>query len=117
MSQIFEIENNYRSDHSPVVLCIEKNEFLKGKGIWKFNNALLADKEYIKIVKQIVIDIKKQYSCFVYDKVNIFSKPDDNIQFTISDQLFLNNLLIEIRGKTISYSAYIKKRTFLTAGF
>lgn len=71
MSPMIKIENSYRSDHSPVVLCIKKNEFLKGKGIWKFNDSLLTDKEYIKIVKQIVIDIKKQYSCFVYNKDNI----------------------------------------------
>lgn len=35
----------------------KKNEFLKGKEIWKFNNFLLTEKEYIKIVKQIFIDI------------------------------------------------------------
>nr|XP_034320385.1 uncharacterized protein LOC105331900 isoform X1 [Crassostrea gigas] len=110
MSPMIKIENSYRSDHSPVVLFIKKNEFLKSKRIWKFNNSLLTEKEYIKIVKQIVIDIKKQYSCFVYDKDNISSVPDDNIQFTISDQLFLDTLLMEIRGKTISYSTYIKKK-------
>lgn len=57
MSPMIKIENRYRSDHSPVVLCIKKNEFLKDKGIWKINNSLLTDKECIKIVKQIVIDI------------------------------------------------------------
>lgn len=54
---MIKIENSYRSDHSPVVLCIKKNEFLKDKGIWKINNSLLTDKECIKIVKKIVIDI------------------------------------------------------------
>jgi len=29
--------------------------------------------------------------------------------FTINDQLFLEVLLMEIRGKTISYSSYLKK--------
>ena len=32
------------------------------------------------------------------------------IQFTISHQLFLETLLMEIRGKTISHSAYKKKK-------
>lgn len=40
MSPMIKIENSYRSDHSPVVLFIKKNEFLKGKGLWKFNNSL-----------------------------------------------------------------------------
>ena len=35
---------------------------------------------------------------------------NDLIQFTISHQLFLETLLMEIRGKTISYSAYKKKK-------
>lgn len=38
------IENSYMSDHSLIVLCTKKNNFIKGKGIWKFNNPLLADK-------------------------------------------------------------------------
>ena len=32
----------------------------------------------------------------------------------ISDQLFLEILLIEIRGQTVSYSAYKKKQKLLT---
>ena len=35
---------------------------------------------------------------------------NDLIQFTIPHQLFLETLLMEIRGKTISYSAYKKKK-------
>ena len=42
---------------------------------------------------------------FVEDNNN-----NDTIQFTISHQLFLEMLLMEIRGKTISYSAYKKER-------
>ena len=32
-----------------------------------------------------------------------------DIQFTINDQLFLDTLLMEIRGKTISYASYKAK--------
>ena len=35
--------------------------------------------------------------------------PPDILQFTINDQLFLDTLLMEIRGKSISYSSYKKK--------
>jgi hypothetical protein len=34
---------------------------------------------------------------------------DNDIQFTINEQLFLDTLLIEIRGKAISYSSYITR--------
>ena len=45
----------------------------------------------------------------VYDMENIENIKNDSIQFTINDQLFLEMLLLEIRGKTISYSSFIKK--------
>ena len=32
--------------------------------------------------------------------------PDQEIQFTLNDQLFLDVLLMELRGKAISYSSY-----------
>lgn len=47
----------------------------------------------------------------MYNIDNISSVPDDNIQFIISDQLFLDTLLMEITRKTISYSTYIKIKT------
>ena len=47
----------------------------------------------------------------------MYAKPNQNIQdidnsdlqFKINDQLFFETLLMEIRGKTISYSSLIKK--------
>ena len=41
---------------------------------------------------------------------NIKNIPDNEIQFLISDQLFLETLLMELRGKSISYSSYKKKQ-------
>ena len=35
---------------------------------------------------------------------------NDLIQLTINDQLFLETLLMEIRGKTISYSSFKSKK-------
>jgi hypothetical protein len=40
----------YRSDHSPVYLTFQFTEYESGKGTWKFNNRLLLDEEYIKII-------------------------------------------------------------------
>ena len=106
-----EILPSYRSDHSTVVLSIEINDFVKGKGLWKFNVSLLKDKAYINTVKKCIIDTKEQYMLPVYntefikDNIN-----NDMVEFTISHKLFLEMLLMEIRGKTISYSAYRKKK-------
>ena len=36
--------------------------------------------------------------------------PESDLQFSINDQLFLDTLLIEIRGETISYSSHKKKQ-------
>ena len=52
-------ENSYRSDHSPVVLLCILTELKKGRGIWKFNNSLLTDKDYIQLINELIISIKK----------------------------------------------------------
>ena len=41
---------------------------------------------------------------------NIDTISNEDIQFTINDQLFLETLLMEIRGKTISYASFKKKQ-------
>ena len=40
----------YRTDHSGIILKLNQNE--KGRSYWKFNNSLLRDTEYIKLVKK-----------------------------------------------------------------
>ena len=48
MVQANDILASYKSDHSPVVLSLKLDNFTHGKGLWKFNNSLLHDCEYIK---------------------------------------------------------------------
>ena len=104
------IENSYRSDHSPVILGLCFNKFIKGKPLWKFNNSLLKDIEYLNIINKKIDEVKLQYSLPVYNFENLQNIPDSEIQLTVNDQLFLDTLLMEIRGQTISYSAYRKKQ-------
>ena len=93
-----------------MVLCFKTNEFKKGKGYWKFNNSLLTDKEFVNIIKKQICEVKSQYACLVYNR-NLISEIDNEmIQFTISEQTFLDILLMEIRGKSISYSTFRKKK-------
>lgn len=110
MSPCIKHENSYRSDHSPVLFQCKLNEFIKGKGFWKFNNSLLTDKDYINIIKKLLNNIICQYSCHVYNKESISTIRNEDLCLTINDQLFLDTLLMEIRGKTISYASYKKKK-------
>ena len=72
----------YRSDHSPVYLTFQFTEHERGKkGTWKFNNRLLQDEEYIKIVKDCIAEVIGQ--CKTEDNENMF-----DIKFSIDDQLF-----------------------------
>lgn len=111
--QNFEIQPSYRTDHSTIVLSLQINEFIKGKGLWKFNNSLLKDMNYIEAVKKCINNVKEQYMLPIYDLEFVNATESNNIQFTISDQLFLEMLLMEIRGKTIAYSSYKKKQNLL----
>ena len=105
------IQNSYRSDHSPIILQIKRNNFRIGRGLWKFNNSLLYDPNYVHIVKEVINKTKEQYASLVYNRENLNLIDSNEIDFTISDQLFLETLLTEIRGKTISYASFKKKET------
>ena len=48
------IQNSYRSDHTGVILTISLSQIKKGRGLWKFNNSLLTDKQYVQTVKEII---------------------------------------------------------------
>ena len=65
--QKVDILPSYRSDHSTVVLSIKINEFKKGSGLWKFNNSLLKDSEYIKTIKNCINQVKEQYMVPIYN--------------------------------------------------
>lgn len=103
------IETGYRSDHSIVTLELNITEITHGKSYWKHNNSLLTDHEYLKVINKQISDIKKQYAVPVYNLEELDNIPNKEIQFTINDQLFLDVLLMEIRGKSISYSSYKQK--------
>ena len=87
---------------------------MKGKGLWKINNSVLHNTEYVKLVKKQIKDVKEQYSVHIYNKEALRDIDNLDIQLTIDDQLFLEILLTEIRGKTISYATFkIRERVKL----
>ena len=105
------IEGSYRSDHSMITLDISFIKFQKGKPLWKHNNSLLYDNEYLKVINEKIDDVKRQYAIPVYNFDDIKNIPDLEIQFTINDQLFLETLLMELRGKSISKKGTSRQRS------
>lgn len=96
----------YRSDHSGILLELEFNANEKGRGYWKFNNSLLKDKKYIDLVKDTLSEVKQTYT--LKDKEKNIDNSES--EFIINDQLFLETLLLMIRGNTIRYSSFKKKQ-------
>lgn len=86
MTPCVNLENSYRSYHSPVVLYCKIN-----------NN--------VNIVNITIHDVKIQNSCPVYNADNL-NLENDTIQFTIKDKTFMDILFTEIRRKTISYATF-----------
>ena len=100
-----EIIPGYRTDHSGITLKLKLLESERGKGNWKFNNTLLKDNEQLTLIKNTIEDIKKTYVINGNDE-NI---ANDEIQFNINDQLFLETLLMIIRGNTIKKQFWEEK--------
>ena len=78
------VELSYRSDHSMIILELEFNPFIRGKGLWKFNNSLLYDIDYINMVKETNLDVKKQCSALVYNFDEIDNVSNEDIHFTLN---------------------------------
>ena len=95
----------YRTDHSLIKLKLVINPFIRGKGTWKFNCNLLKNQNYILLVNRIIELEKQKYALPVYNNDNINEIADEKLQLTISDQTFLEMLLLSIRGRTIKFSS------------
>ena len=102
-----EILNAYRSDHNIIKLSIKTQK--RGRGLWKFNNALLENKQFVKLVREEIELVKATYAIPIYN--NDFSRSDNGnlLEITISDTLFLETLLCQLRGHIIKFSKNLKK--------
>ena len=109
-TQQCKIGPSYRSDHSLVTLELSLTKTTKGNSYWKHNNSLLTDLEYLKMMNKKIMEVKTQYALPVYNTDEIETIPDEELQFTINDQLFLEVLLMELRGQSISYGSFKKKQ-------
>ena len=64
---------------------------------------------FVNVVKQVILDLKKQYAIPVYDRNNIHEIDAEEVVLTINDQLFFEMILLKIRGSCISYGSFKKK--------
>ncbi len=100
----------YRSDYSIVVLQCKFTDFKRGRGLWKFNNALLKDANYSELVKSCISDVMEQHCENKLDMpiADLDQTATEKLKFSINDQLMLEAVLLEIRTRTLEYSG--KKR-------
>ena len=108
-----EILPGYRTDHSILQLTLQQSKFERGRGYWKLNTNLLTNKNYLDLVHQIIQDLKLQYALPVYNLENLNSIPDEDIQFTINDNIFLECLFMKIRGESVKFASRLKKNLTL----
>ena len=104
-----EIIPAYKSDHTPILLSFIKSRQSRGRGLWKFNNQLLQNQDYIDMVKEEIFLAKCTYALPVYAPEHIKNNNGDNLELNISDTLFLDTLLCQLRGSTIDFSRKLKK--------
>ena len=103
------ILHGYRSDHSFVSVEFEFKKEEKKSNFWKFNSSLLKEPACIKEIKETIRKTKQQYAIPIYELAQLEDISNKDLQLTISDQLFLDVLLMEIRSTIIRYSVKKKK--------
>ena len=81
------IKASFKTDHSPLIICLESSITEKrGPGFWKFNSLLLLDEDYQAYIKGIIQMYKEIYS----------SVTDRSLKWDL--------IKMEIRSATIAYS-------------
>ena len=92
-----DILNAYRSDHNIIKFSINKSGQKRGKGLWKFNNALLENRDFVYMIKSEISLITKTYALPVYSESFVESDNGQTIDISISSTLFLETLLCQQR--------------------
>ena len=84
------------TDHSPITFsCFKNQESKRGRGLWKFNNSLIENAEYVLQMKKFILDTSNE----------LFN---ENI---LDDQVIWEYLKYNIRKYTIKFSKELAKST------
>ena len=76
---------------------------------WKLNTSFLKHETYHTRINESIKDEYIKHALPVYALEYLDSAPIKDIQLTIDHDLFIEVLLLRIRGESIKYSAYKKK--------
>ena len=58
-----DIKPSIKTDHSLITLkLVSSQDGQRGRGLWKFNTSLLADKDFVNHITNLIQDLKEQYS-------------------------------------------------------
>ncbi|KAL9972969.1 hypothetical protein ACROYT_G019370, partial [Oculina patagonica] len=85
----------FRTDHSIITLNISLHTNPRGRGFWKLNTSLLADTDYIDLIKMTILQTQKEYE----------NDP------TISPALLWDMIKMKVREKSITFAAGRKRKT------
>ena len=100
-----EIKPGYRSGHSCIELTITLNNFK----IWKFNNSLLKNQDYLNLINKVIKEEVIKCGLPVCN-LEYLNENYREVNFTIGSDLFLEVLLLRICGESIKFSTFIKKK-------
>ena len=84
-----------------IELDLTINSFVQGKGLRKFNNSLLECLEYVYLINRIIEEEKLKYAIPVYEP-NYLKNTFTNFEMIIDHGLFLEMLLLRIRGELLN---------------
>ena len=105
-----DILNAYKSDHNMICLNITKSSQKRGKGLWKFNNALLENQDFSDMIRSEINLIQETYALPIYNPNFVAFDKGATLEISISSTLFLETLLCQLRGKIIKFSKNLKKK-------
>ena len=104
-----DIQYKYRSDHSPITVTLTLNDQKRGPGGWKFNNSLLRDPNFSKLVRTEIQIFKQIHAATPYDP-NYVIGMSKNIEFIANPQVIWETLLATLRGTIIQFSKKKKRQ-------
>ena len=88
-----------------ISMCLQTRESQRGPGLWKFNDSLLNDEDYIEVVNICIKNTIEQYALPIYSHEFLSNVSNyQDIQFMINDDLFYETLLMMIRDETVRFS-------------
>ena len=106
------IHAKYRSDHAPISFLLQILDNQRGPGVWKINNSLLADENFVTMIKKEINVFKSIYAATPYHPSYVESI-SHGFDIMVSDTLFWEALLAILRGSIIRYSKNKKTKTEL----